>query len=257
MSKNYNAMLITVITVSYNAAEALALTATSVLGQSLDSFEYIIVDGGSSDGTRELLERLERDFASRSSSSSCSFRYVSEPDGGIYEAMNKGAQMADGRWVIYLNAGDRFNDGEVLSRAADVLRDTSAAIVYGDTIYDYGQRQELLRADKPLGDLAKRMIFCHQSVFVLRALYLAHPYDLRYRICADFEFFNAMYKRVEHFLAIPDFVVSVYEARGGVSSKRKARLAREVYRIRTSRGDCLWFFKYVLVRLRDCLFNAN
>lgn len=247
-------MLISVITVSYNAVEALSLTAASVLGQSSDAFEYIVVDGASSDGTREVLGRLERDFSSRSS---LSFRYVSEPDGGIYEAMNKGAAMARGRWIIYLNAGDRFNDGEVLSRTADVLRDTSASIVYADTLYDYGDRQQLLRADKPLADLAKRMIFCHQSVFVLRTLYLAHPYDLRYRICADFEFFNAMYKRVEHFLAIPDFVVSVYEARGGVSSKRKARLAREVYRIRTSRGDCLWFFKYVLVRLRDCLFNAN
>lgn len=247
-------MLISVITVSYNAIEALALTAASVLDQTCLDYEYIVVDGASSDGTRALLGRLERDFAS---CSSCSFRYVSEPDGGIYEAMNKGAQMAEGRWVIYLNAGDRFHDGEVLARAADILRDTSASLVYGDTLYDYGDRRQLLRADKPLSDLAKRMIFCHQSVFVLRALYLAHPYDLRYRVCADFEFFNAMYLRGEFFLAISDFVVSVYEARGGLSSKHRARLAREVYRIRTSRGDCLWFFKYVLVRLRDYLFRIN
>lgn len=247
-------MLISVITVSYNAVEALSLTAASVLGQSSDAFEYIVVDGASSDGTREVLERLERDFSSRSS---LSFRYVSEPDGGIYEAMNKGAAMARGRWIIYLNAGDRFNDGEVLSRTADVLRDTSASIVYADTLYDYGDRQQLLRADKPLADLAKRMIFCHQSVFVLRTLYLAHPYDLRYRICADFEFFNAMYRRGESFFAIADFVVSIYEARGGLSSKHKARLAREVYRIRTSRGDCLWFFKYIAVRTRDYLLRTN
>ena len=98
--------LISVITVCYQAAESLQKTILSVRQQYYQPLEFIVVDGGSTDGTRDIIAR-HQDIITR---------WVSEPDGGIYDAMNKGVSMATGEWVIFMNAGDTFAANNVLLR---------------------------------------------------------------------------------------------------------------------------------------------
>lgn len=119
-------MTLSIITVAFNSAETLRDTMRSVLAQSYPDWEHIIVDGGSTDGTLQLIERLEPEYGGR-------LRWVSETDGGLYDAMNKGLAMATGDAVGFLNSDDFFSSDAVLTRVARTLvadRDTDA--VYGD-----------------------------------------------------------------------------------------------------------------------------
>ena len=104
--------LVSIITVCRNANQALCQTARSVLDQKDCPIEYIIVDGASTDGTMDTLRQLERECAERG----IAMRWVSEPDRGIYDAMNKGCRMACGQWLNFMNAGDTFVSPETISR---------------------------------------------------------------------------------------------------------------------------------------------
>ena len=114
-----------IVTVSLNNSATLVQTIESVLNQSFTDFEYLVLDGGSTDGTIEIL----KSYGSR-------LKWISEPDYGIYNAMNKGWQMAKGQFIAYLNADDFYNHNEVLSKMASALnKDPMAFAGYGDLVY--------------------------------------------------------------------------------------------------------------------------
>ena len=124
----YFGLILSIITVCYNAKEDLAQTVDSVLSQTWRNFEYIVVDGDSTDGTKEYLEQLRPSFKEKN----ITLRYVSEKDEGIYDAMNKGTLMATRHWLMYLNAGDLFVNASVLRNIfAD---DPDTQILYGETL---------------------------------------------------------------------------------------------------------------------------
>ena len=104
-------MKISVITITFNAEQFLRETMQSVLGQSYTNIEYIIVDGKSTDGTVEIIKSFEGGMKAKS----IEFRWISEPDSGLYDAMNKGLRMATGDFVWFVNAGDRIFDGTIAS----------------------------------------------------------------------------------------------------------------------------------------------
>ena len=99
--------LFTIITVVYNCADSIEQTIQSVLSQTCPSMEYIIVDGGSTDGTLEIIERYKTSVT----------KFISKPDKGIYDAMNRGISMAEGQWVNFMNSGDTFTDPSVLAQS--------------------------------------------------------------------------------------------------------------------------------------------
>jgi glycosyltransferase involved in cell wall biosynthesis len=161
-----SAPLITVITVVYNALEDLRLTAESVFAQpAWPNFEYIIVDGDSTDGTVDYLQTLPS-----------SVRWISEPDNGIYDAMNKGIKMARGRGLLFLNAGDYF--------VGDVI--TSHIPVPGFLPVKY---RHPVFGLKPVRLRSRRMGLpnCHQGIIFERSQGVL--YDLQYRVCADYDFY--------------------------------------------------------------------
>lgn len=120
-----NQPLFSIITVSFNNGKTIADTIQSVLRQSFTNFEYLIIDGGSSDETQEILSRLPAQV-----------RWISEPDKGIYDAMNKGWKLASGRFVAYLNADDLYDNPQVLEKvAATITSFPDARAVYGDLAY--------------------------------------------------------------------------------------------------------------------------
>lgn len=220
------APILSIITVCFRAKDQVRATMENVLKQTWTQFEYLIIDGKSDDGTVDLLAQSVSVFAD----SGISFRYVSEPDHGIYDAMNKGVRMAKGQWLLFLNAGDLLAGEHVLEQIFEKPANTQ--IIYGDTLCIYQGNTRLYPA-LPLDHLTYEMAFCHQSAFIRRDLLLEHPYDVSYKVCADHQFFLSMYlqKKVFEYHAFP---ISIYEIAGYsdknkmLSHKEKERMQKEL-----------------------------
>lgn len=179
---NTNRPLFSIITVTYNAASTLPATLNSVKQQSCNLYEHIIMDGASKDNTVTLAH--EANIANA--------HIFSEPDNGLYDAMNKAIDKATGEYLIFLNAGDAFHSSDTLQEIADAIMDNDfPGIVYGQTQLVDANRQRIgdrhLTAPETLSlkSFAKGMVVCHQAFIVLRRL--ASHYDLRYRFSADYE----------------------------------------------------------------------
>ena len=194
-------IVITVITVCYNAAADLPVTIESVLAQDLVNYEYIIQDGDSTDDTEKLVRSYERKFSERG----IRLIYHKEKDSGLYDAMNKAARSAAGEYVNFMNAGDCFYDETVLSKAAKAAGDNGLpTILYGDcAVYEYGLFHLFT---KSLADIGERMPFSHQSVFARTGFVREHPFDTGYRYSADYDFLLTAYDRKAEFCDIGTIV---------------------------------------------------
>ncbi|MDR0756520.1 MAG: glycosyltransferase [Tannerella sp.] len=175
-------MLFSIITVTYNAANVLERTVLSVLSQSYPHLEYIIIDGNSLDGTKAIIERY-------ASGLSC---WVSEPDSGLYDAMNRGLQRATGDYVWFLNAGDTLSHSNTVSDLAAIAeRNGMPDILYGETDLTDADGKIIaarrLKAPEALTWKSFRMgmLVCHQAFIAKRSI--APAYDLQYRFSADFD----------------------------------------------------------------------
>ncbi len=174
--------LISIITVTFNAEAVLEKTVQSIVGQKFADYEYIIIDGGSTDGTLGIIRKHEHRIS----------HWVSEPDAGLYDAMNKGLQAARGKYVWFMNAGDLIHDARTL---AHIFNDCppDADIYYGDALFfdgsgrNLGLRSEVTPHQLPPAltwrDFRCGMVVCHQSFIVKRSL--APPYNLAHRYSAD------------------------------------------------------------------------
>ena len=182
--KSYeNKPLITIVTVVYNGAEHLEKTMKSVIEQSYDNVEYIIIDGGSTDGTLEIIKRYKNEID----------YWVSEADGGIYDAMNKGIALGNGEWINFMNEGDSFYNDEVLAFVASSDDGLSRGVIYGDSMKIYGGDRAIFKKCKPLISMDRELPFVHQCAFVKTSLAKQHPFDIYYKICADYDFFYRLY----------------------------------------------------------------
>lgn len=219
--------VLSIITVCFKAKEDVRATMDNILSQSWRPFEYLVIDGASPDGTPKLLKEYEDRFAE----SGITFRYVSEPDRGIYDAMNKGTRMAEGRWLLFLNAGDFLADTRTLEQVFSEPSD--GQVIYGDTLCIYQGRKKRYPA-LPLEHLTYEMAFCHQSAFIRRDLLLQEPYDISYKVCADHRFFLSMYLQKKNF-DYRRFPISVYEI-AGYSDKNKLLSHREKHRMQKELG---------------------
>jgi glycosyltransferase involved in cell wall biosynthesis len=171
--------LISVITVVFNGEEHIGKTIESVLNQSYSSIEYIIVDGKSTDGTLQVIKSYKGVS-----------QLISEPDRGLYDAMNKGLKLATGDYVWFLNAGDQIYEVDTVERMVKDL-DGSPDIIYGGTmIIDEDENEVGDRRLRPPDQLSWKsfrqgMVVCHQSLIVKRTL--APEYNLEYRLSADID----------------------------------------------------------------------
>lgn len=234
--------VLTIITVCFNARASVRATIDNILRQTWKHFEYLIVDGGSTDGTQELLRQSAPLFAQ----AGIPFRYRSEPDRGIYDAMNKGTRMADGTWLLFLNAGDLLADELVLEHIFS--EPSKARIIYGDTRCIYQGKSRLYPA-LPLEHLNFEMAFCHQSALIRRELLLKHPYDTSYRVCADHHFFLSMYLSGIPF-EYRQLPIAVYEI-AGYSDRNKFPAHREQHRMQKEAGIFHFSLSWLL---RECRF---
>lgn len=175
-----------IVTVCLNEKETIGRTCGSICAQTCRDFEWIVIDGGSIDGTLDMLDHC-RDRITH---------LVSEPDEGIYDAMNKGARLASGRYLLFLNAGDELADCHVLQTVSDAA---VADIVFGDLVFAYTNgTQRVIRFP---GNIEKNWLlknmFPHQATFIKRSVLLEHGgYDVSYRLAGDYELFCRLLCRV-------------------------------------------------------------
>lgn len=180
MNKNKNAdknkPLISVITVCYNSEHAIEKTIISVTGQVYEPIEYIIIDGGSTDGTNEIIQKYQDQIDV----------WISEKDEGIYDAMNKAIGLAKGKWINFMNAGDTFCNDQVIKDIFDKTRTLGEDVIYGKSINIYPtfkQNGTILKPDQ----MWKAMPFNHQAMFMKTEVLRKYRFDQKYHFAADYD----------------------------------------------------------------------
>ena len=238
----------TFITVTYNAAAVLEDTIQSVITQTYKHLEYIVVDGGSTDATLQIVDRYRH----------CIQRVVSEPDHGLYDAMNKGMRLATGDYICFLNAGDCLHEDDTVQQMVHSIREGEwPDILYGETqLVDaegHFVRMRRLAAPERLTwkSFRQGMLVCHQAFYVRHTL--LEPYDLRYRFSADFDWCIRMMKKAG-VLHNTHLVLVDYQSEGLSTRNRWASL-QERFRIMTHHYGLLstlafhaWFVLRLLFR---------
>ena len=167
-------MRYSIITINYNNTDVLKRTIKSVISQTSKDFEYIIIDGGSTDGSVDIIKQYATHI-----------RYwISEKDKGVYNAMNKGVAQAHGDYCIFMNSGDCFHSSDVL----DIVNEYQEDIICGKVLKGNAKSPSgLWKSTITLVDLMRGSL-PHQAMFIKRELLLKHPYDERYKILSDWKF---------------------------------------------------------------------
>ena len=212
-------MEVSILTVTYNAELTVGKTLESVVSQSFTDYEHIIMDGASTDRTPEIVEASQNPRK----------HIYSEPDKGLYDAMNKALARAKGRYVIFLNAGDTFADSDSLLRLIETARKNDfPEIVYGQT--DIVNEKGIilgprhLTAPEKLGwkDFSRGMLVCHQAFMARRDI--APLYNLRYRFSADFDWCVRCLKASQRTAYVGDKPIIHYLNEGLTTRNHRASL---------------------------------
>ena len=182
-----------IVTVSYNMADHIKKTIDSVLGQSFKDFQYVIVDGGSKDETVEIVKQYANAIDT----------FVSEPDGGIYDAMNKGVRLSEGDYVIFMNVGDTFASNRTLQDIAERMTGLNG-LFYGDSIRESVDGVVSVYHEKTNKYQLTKKNICHQAIVYPRELLLEKGFELSFPILGDWARNIELYsKTMFHYIPIP------------------------------------------------------
>ena len=240
-----------IITVTYNAGKVLEDTILSVISQTYRNVEYIIVDGNSKDNTLEIIGKYSKHIS----------KMVSEPDKGLYDAMNKGIRMATGDYLCFLNAGDKFHEKETLQKIAETLKDKDLPdVIYGETaiVDEDGNFLHMRRLSTPdrlnWKSFKQGMLVCHQAFLAKRELALKYPYDMQYRFSADFDWCIRIMKEANCLhntrLTLIDYLNEGMTTRNHKASlKERFRIMAKHYGwVSTILHHCWFVIRLILVR---------
>lgn len=234
-------MKVSVVTISYNCVGEIEPTLKSVVEQTFSDFEYIVIDGGSTDGTVDVINKYKDNI---------SF-FVSEPDNGIYDAMNKGLSHVKGEWVIFMNAGDSFVDNRVLE---DIDFEQDCVGIYGNAIYVRKDYEELLVAKEPDYIRWRNMPTTHQAFFLKSKEAKSVGFNRSYKYDADYNMIYQVYKRngfkgIKHI----DRTICRYEAYNGTTMHHGKEIFGETLKIREEH-TLRWFVDY-LIWVKKCILE--
>ena len=173
-------MKISIITVCYNEAATIEKTFKSIFSQSYTNIESIVIDGGSTDGTLDIIEKYKDKIA----------YFVSEPDEGIYNAMNKGIKASSGEVLYFLNANDTLYSEDVIENVINTFKKEHSAFVYGNINLIYPAKNEIKKHNKGINyHILLNQQICHQAVFYKKSLFDKFGlYDENFSIAADHDF---------------------------------------------------------------------
>lgn len=207
-----------VVTVTYNAEAGLRKTIDSVLAQSYGNLEYWVVDGKSSDTTLKIADGYKSEFEKKK----IEYQIVSQVDDGIFDAMNRSLNFIHSDYVIFLNAGDFFADGEVVDSIFKNRIHTKSDVIYGN-YYAYSKNKRKRYISCSASELPKHMICTHQAIFTKTELLRERNYDIQYKMTADYDFYLYMYLQGKIFEKV-DIEIVYFDIVG--VSQRKAKLAQ-------------------------------
>lgn len=256
--------LITIATVTYNAGDVLERTLRSVEAQAYPRIEHLIIDACSKDSTLSLV----RQYVERNAQPLHNIRILSEPDRGLYDAMNKAIMLAEGEYIVFLNAGDKLHADTTIEEVVKAMdwehRGVNPAVVYGETdlVDDEGRfvRHRRLSAPEKLTahSFLSGMLVCHQSFYVRTDLARMFRYDLNYRFSADYDWCIRILQRagkrrmriVNTHLVLTDYLNE------GLTTKNHRKSLKERFRIMSHHygwfsavGAHIWFvFRSILKR---------
>lgn len=205
---------VTVVTVTYNAKELLEETILSVINQSYQNIEYIIIDGASNDGTVDIINKYKDKID----------YWISEPDEGLYFAMNKAIEKATGTWINFMNAGDTFANLATVQYVMD-HKNSDAEMIYGNF------RKKLEKNERRPIQKSKwftTMPFCHQTLFTQTFIMKQNPFDTSYKIVADLNFIQKMIIGNKNFNYI-DHTIAVF-SEGGFADSNINQMCLESFR---------------------------
>jgi glycosyltransferase involved in cell wall biosynthesis len=209
---------ITIITVVYNGISYIEETIDSVLNQSYENIEYIIIDGNSNDGTKDVLTKFNNIK---------SIKIVSDKDNGIYDAMNKGISLATGNWINFMNAGDIFFNNDTLKDIFS-LDCSNATIIYGDLMVTYNGFSKIQKATN-LVNLKYGMCFSHQSTFFETSFAKRNLYNLKFKLASDFDLIYKAYSADRLFVYRNIIVSNVIS--NGIADKNRVKTLNEYFEI--------------------------
>lgn len=236
---------ISVITVCYNAAATLEKTILSVLDQTYSNIEYIIVDGKSTDGSVDIIKKYADRLA----------YWVSEPDKGVYDAMNKGIMVATGDYTIFMNSGDYFYNNEVIMcLSKEKLSDED--LIYGPVYTEGKNGCYLWKADAIFlkTNNKRKLVFgaqgiCHQGLFSKTTMLKKLMFNLKYSICADTDLTYRIFVNGNHLVKKLNYVISVYnDTMDGISHNKPIEAIRQYKQIYSYNNNILF---YLLLFIRS------
>lgn len=224
-------MKVSIITATYNSASTLLDTMVSVLGQTYTDIEYVIVDGASKDHTVALIKSFQKDHSN--------IRYISEPDNGIYDALNKGIAMATGDVLGFVHADDVLAHREVIAQIVATFKIFGCDGVYGDLHYVHAQDTSKVIRNWKSQPFKKALLNrgwmpAHPTLYLKTSLYHTYGvYDTSYRIAADYEFILRIFKQPDlQFRYIPENIVNMSVGGASNSSFQNILLkTKEDYRV--------------------------
>ncbi|MBQ4394737.1 MAG: glycosyltransferase [Paludibacteraceae bacterium] len=220
-------MKISIITITYNSAKSLPRTLDSVRSQSYGEIEHIIVDGASTDGTKAMIEAYAN-AQSTMHNSQCIIKWISEPDEGIYNALNKGIRMATGDVIGFMHSDDVFFSPDSVAQIAAAFADETVDVVYGDLQYCNGDKVTRRWVSNAFDPSALKFGWMppHPTVYVRKKVYeQVGPYDEWFRISADYDMILRIFTAGYKSQYIPKVLVSM-ETGGASNRNTKARLSK-------------------------------
>ena len=223
---------ITIVTVSFNDATNLKKTIENVTLQDYKNLEYIVIDGGSKDNSVEIIKnyKYKIDF------------WISEPDRGIYDAMNKSLNYAHGSWILFMNAGDTFVSNNTLSQvfAHDIKDDV--CVIYGDNYLVYPFGKSVNRASSNL-DFSRHLPFNHQSSMVRTSVIKKYLFNTDYKILADMDMFYRIFKDGLGFMHVDVFICNYLM--DGFSSTNGMLFFKEREKLLGTYGSLGYYIRHV------------
>ena len=253
---------ISIVTITYNAARSLQRTLDSVSSQTYLHLEHLLVDGASKDETLQMARHYQE-------VSSYEVVVSSEPDKGLYDAMNKGLKRATGDYVVFLNAGDTFHSKDTIQTVVDAIgrrqptgENQYPAVVYGDTAITDTEGHFLhLRRLRPPKELSWRsfrqgMLVCHQAFYARMDIARQMPYDLQYRHSADVDWCIRIMKEADRqglALVNTNTILADFEEGGNTTQHHRASLLERYHVMSRHYGAVQTFFLHVWFVLRTVL----
>ena len=235
--------LISIITVVRNDVEHIEQTMLSVLGQTYGNVEYIVIDGGSTDGTVDIIKKYADKLA----------YWVSEPDGGIYPAMNKGLLHATGEWVNFMNSGDSFADDNVLNdvfgKQHTLYPSQHHILIGGNTVNFFPDGHEEIHHAESAETIPHHLPFSHQASFTRRE---ACQFDTRYKYAADYALFYAIFHKFgASSIKVIDRDIARYRQEESLSMNplNQKKIKREYLSIQSQHPSLHWLKEYLKWKL--------